>query len=71
MCYALLPQLRNVYRFGELRDCTAKFDDFKYCMSLKGEDIEDRRKLWIRRRSEWWAARNVGVSSEDVWDVRE
>lgn len=71
MCYALFPQMRNVYRYGELRDCTYKFDDFKYCMSLKGEDLEERRKLWVRRRSEMWASRRVGGSSEDVWDVRE
>jgi len=71
MCYALMPQLRNVYRYGELRDCTYKFDDFKYCMSLKGEDVEERRRLWVRRRAEWWAARRVGPSSEDVWEARE
>ncbi|KAL1407531.1 hypothetical protein Q8F55_006964 [Vanrija albida] len=70
MCYALLPQLRNMYRFGELHDCTYKFEDFKYCMSLKGEDTEARRQLWIKRRAEWWAKRRVGESSEDVWDAR-
>ncbi|TXT09101.1 hypothetical protein VHUM_02575 [Vanrija humicola] len=70
MCYALLPQLRNMYRFGELHDCTYKFEDFKYCMSLKGEDTEARRQLWIKRKAEWWAKRRVGESSEDVWEAR-
>lgn len=70
-CYALLPQMRNIYRHGELRDCSYKWDDFKYCLSLKSEDNDERRRLWVRRRAEWWAARRVGPSSEDVWDVRE
>jgi hypothetical protein len=39
-------------------------------MSLKGETEESRRKLWIRRRAEWWAGRRVGASSEDVWNLR-
>jgi hypothetical protein len=67
---ALGPQLRNVYRHGAPKVCTTKFEDFKYCMSLKSVDEEERRKMWIRRRAGWWAARRVGGSSEDVWDVR-
>lgn len=39
-------------------------------MSLKGETEEARRRLWIRRRAEWWAGRRVGSSSEDVWNLR-
>lgn len=40
-------------------------------MSLKGETEDDRRRLWIRRRAEWWAGRRVGASSEDVWNLRK
>nr|ODN90608.1 hypothetical protein L203_01719 [Cryptococcus depauperatus CBS 7841] len=68
MCYALMPQLRNFYRHGEFRDCSWKFQDFKYCMSLKSEDPEGKRELWVKRRAEWWAKRRVGASSEDIWD---
>lgn len=39
-------------------------------MSLKGEPEDERRRLWVRRRAEWWAGRRVGASSEDVWSVR-
>jgi hypothetical protein len=45
-------------------------EDFKFCMSLKGESEEEKRNLWVRRRAEWWAGRRVGCSSEDVWRVR-
>jgi hypothetical protein len=66
-----VPQLRNFYREGEFRDCTWKFRDFKYCLSLKSESEEVRRELWVKRKAEWWAKRRVGRSSEDVWDVRK
>ena len=71
MCYALGPQLRNLYRHGTYRDCTYKWADFKYCLSLKSEEMDTRRELWVKRRAEWWAKRRVGPSSEDVWNVRE
>ncbi|OCF39581.1 hypothetical protein I317_06643 [Kwoniella heveanensis CBS 569] len=67
---ALAPQLRSMYRHGEFRDCTWKWQDFKYCLSLKSEDEESRRQLWIKRRADWWARRRVGGSSEDVWEMR-
>nr|XP_018259349.1 uncharacterized protein I303_08277 [Kwoniella dejecticola CBS 10117]OBR81507.1 hypothetical protein I303_08277 [Kwoniella dejecticola CBS 10117] len=67
---SLAPQLRSMYRYGEFRDCTWKWEDFKYCLSLKSEEGDVRRKLWIKRRAEWWAKRRVGGSSEDVWDMR-
>ncbi|WVR08924.1 hypothetical protein IAU60_005983 [Kwoniella sp. DSM 27419] len=70
MCYALAPQLRSMYRHGEFRDCTWKWQDFKYCLSLKSESPEERRELWIKRRADWWARRRVSGSSEDVWDIR-
>ncbi|TYJ59088.1 hypothetical protein B9479_000077 [Cryptococcus floricola] len=70
MCYALVPQLRSFYRRGEMSDCTWKFQDFKYCMSLKSSDPEEKRQLWIKRRAEWWAQRRLNRSSEDVWDLR-
>jgi predicted GH43/DUF377 family glycosyl hydrolase len=62
--------MRNVYRYGTSRDCTYKFEDFKYCMSLKSSSEEEKRALWIRRKAEWWASRRVGGSSEDVWSIR-
>lgn len=67
---ALFPHIKNYYRYGTMRDCSYKWADFKYCMSLKGEDEEEKRKLWIKRKAEWWAGRRVGGSSEDVWNVR-
>ena len=65
-----MPQLRHLYRYGELRQSTRQFQDFKYCLSVKSEDEEGRRRLWIQRRAAWWAGRRAEGSSEDVWDIR-
>jgi len=69
-CHALGSQLKSLYRFGGQSVCGGKMEDFKFCMSLKAMDPEDKRQTWIRRRAEWWAGRRLGKTSEDVWDVR-
>jgi hypothetical protein len=63
-------QLKSIYRFGEMARCSAKWNEFKFCMSVKGLHPEQRRDVWIRRRAEWWARRRVGLSSENVWEMR-
>ena len=39
-------------------------------MSIKGLHPEQRRDAWIRHRAEWWARRRLGLSSENVWEMR-
>ncbi len=63
-------QLKSIYRFGEMAHCSAKWNEFKFCMSIKGLHPEQRRDAWIRHRAEWWARRRVGPSSENVWERR-
>ncbi|GAA5869098.1 hypothetical protein JCM8547_008697 [Rhodosporidiobolus lusitaniae] len=70
LCYSLASQIKSVYRHGAPRDCTPKFEDFKFCMSVKGLSEEKREEVWVRRRAEWWAERRLGKSSEDVWEAR-
>ncbi|GAA5960310.1 hypothetical protein JCM8115_001136 [Rhodotorula mucilaginosa] len=70
LCYSLGSQIKSVYRHGTPRDCMPKFEDFKFCMSIKGLSEERRDELWVRRRAEWWARRRLGKSSEDVWEAR-
>ncbi|POY73844.1 hypothetical protein BMF94_3103 [Rhodotorula taiwanensis] len=48
-----------------------KFEDFKFCMSIKGLSDERRDEVWAHRRAEWWARRRLGKSSEDVWEARQ
>lgn len=63
-------QLRTIYRYGHAAQCSSKFDEFKFCLSLKALPAEEKRAEWIRRRAEWWALRRLTRSSEDVWDMR-
>lgn len=67
---ALASQSLSVYRHGAPRDCSPKFSDFKFCMSIKALSPERRDEVWVKRRSEMWARRRMGKSSEDVWDAR-
>ncbi|GAA5849524.1 hypothetical protein JCM3766R1_000219 [Sporobolomyces carnicolor] len=70
LCYSLASQTKSVYRHGAPRDCSPKFEDFKFCMSVKGLSEERKEVVWIKRRAEWWAQRRLGRSSEDVWDAK-
>lgn len=63
-------QLKSIYRFGEMARCSAKWNEFKFCMSIKNLHPEQRRDAWIRHRAEWWARQRLGLSSENVWEMR-
>ncbi|KAI0063558.1 hypothetical protein BV25DRAFT_1824103 [Artomyces pyxidatus] len=69
-CNMVGKQFRSLYRYGEMAHCTPKFNEFKFCMSIKSLHPEQRRDVWIRHRAEWWARRRLGTSSESVWDMR-
>jgi hypothetical protein len=61
-----------MYRYGHFRqDCSEKWAEYKFCLSLKWMGMDERRDAWIRRKAIWWAKRRLGKSSEDVWQVRE
>ncbi|KAH9949321.1 hypothetical protein B0H21DRAFT_820310 [Amylocystis lapponica] len=69
-CNILGVQLKSLYRFGHMSECSRKLQDFKFCMSVKSMHPEEKRDVWLRRRAEWWAQRRLAKSSEDVWDLR-
>lgn len=71
-CIVIRNQIKSLYRFGHrTTDCDRKFNEFKFCLTLKVMHPEERREAWIRRRAEWWAHRRLGKSSENVWDIRK
>ncbi|KZT24244.1 hypothetical protein NEOLEDRAFT_1135404 [Neolentinus lepideus HHB14362 ss-1] len=69
-CSGTKNQIKAIYRYGERASCSHKWEDFKFCMTLKALPMEERRHAWLRRRAEWWANRRLTQSSEDVWDIR-
>ena len=74
ICFFSFPaassQVRSIYRYGHMAECSQKWTDFKFCLSLRALSADERRGAWIRHRAEWWAARRTTGSSEDVWEVR-
>ncbi|KAJ7346718.1 hypothetical protein DFH08DRAFT_869106 [Mycena albidolilacea] len=71
-CNAIRNLVKSMYRYGYLReDCSEKWAEYKFCMSLKWMGMDERRDAWIRRKAIWWAKRRLGKSSEDVWQIRD
>lgn len=72
-CFALVPQFRNVYRYGTFNDCAGKLDDFKFCLTLKGLDDAQRREAFIERKARQMARRRLpgGDTSEAIWEIRD
>jgi hypothetical protein len=71
-CHAVRNSIKSLYRYGERRPCGEKVEDFKFCMSTKWMEDEERYEAWIQRRAMWWAKRRVQEpSTEDVWEARE
>ncbi|KXN85370.1 hypothetical protein AN958_11470 [Leucoagaricus sp. SymC.cos] len=70
-CAVIRSQIKSIYRYGVRPECSPKFEEFKFCMTLKALHPEERREAWIKRRAEHWANRRLNKSSEDVWDIRE
>ena len=68
---AASSQIRSLYRYGHMAECTSFWTDFKFCLSLRALSAEERRVAWIQNRAEWWVTRRMGGSSEDVWEVRK
>ncbi|KAL4252663.1 hypothetical protein ABKN59_005326 [Abortiporus biennis] len=70
LCHVVNAQVKSLYRYGRMSECSQKLEDFKFCMSNKSLHPEEKRDVWIRRRAEWWATRRLTKSSEDIWDIR-
>jgi len=70
LCYSIPSQFKAMYRQGQIADCNDKFQDFKYCMSIRSSasSTELKREAWVKRRAEWWASRRLAPSCEDVFD---
>ncbi|KAI5853083.1 hypothetical protein DFP73DRAFT_535068 [Morchella snyderi] len=70
-CYSVGGQFLNVYRYGELRDCSQKSQDWRFCMRAKMYGPVTRKAMIMARNKERAAKYKTGASSEDVWKVRK
>ncbi|CAM0136659.1 unnamed protein product [Umbelopsis sp. WA50703] len=70
-CYTLGAQALNYYRYGEKKDCSVKWDDFKLCLSTKTKSPLTAKKMLDDRRKEKEKSKRIQRSSEDVWTLKE
>ncbi|KAM3584659.1 hypothetical protein VKS41_003466 [Umbelopsis sp. WA50703] len=68
-CYS--AQALNYYRYGEKKDCSVKWDDFKLCLSTKTKSPLTAKKMLDDRRKEKEKSKRIQRSSEDVWTLKE
>ncbi|CDH48250.1 predicted protein [Lichtheimia corymbifera JMRC:FSU:9682] len=70
-CYTLGAQALNYYRYGEKKDCSEKWEDFKFCLTTKTKSNEVADRM-IRKREEEKAMEKKRLrSSEEVWELRQ
>ncbi|KIM20349.1 hypothetical protein M408DRAFT_82144 [Serendipita vermifera MAFF 305830] len=69
-CYVVRNQVKSLYRYGHMAECAQKGKDWRFCLTLKSLEPEEKRKAWLMHRANWWAERRTSGSSEDVWDIR-
>lgn len=69
-CQSLGGQLTNWYRFGTLRSCSDRWDDFWFCMRTRGHGSEERAREITAHFAEKERRYKDAPSSEDVWEQR-
>lgn len=72
-CNSISGQLKNIYRYGEARECSEKWDDFWFCMRSRAWGTA-RREAAVHERYKMKELSKYGPgkpSSEDVWDSRD
>lgn len=72
-CQSLGGQWNNIYRYGGVRSCSENWDDFWFCMRVKGYQAGPLKDNMIREhyRKKHLAKYGPGKpSSEDVWRER-
>ncbi|KAI8333766.1 hypothetical protein BD560DRAFT_414891 [Blakeslea trispora] len=70
-CYTLGSQATNYYRYGAKKDCSGKWDDFKFCMKTKTKSADVADAMLRERRAAKEAVKKQGRSSEEVWEARQ
>lgn len=73
-CQSLGGQWNNIYRYGSVRPCSENWDDFWFCMRVKGYSEGKVKDDMIREhyRKKHLAKYGPGKpSSEDVWRERK
>ncbi|KAF9373322.1 hypothetical protein CPB97_000649 [Podila verticillata] len=69
-CSSLGSNIRNYYRYGTFKDCAARYDHLKFCLSIKTKSSQVAQVMVQKRDAELAAKKASAPNSEDVWTVR-
>ncbi|KAI9765623.1 MAG: hypothetical protein M1835_007354 [Candelina submexicana] len=69
-CQSMGGQFNNLYRYGEVRNCSEKWSQFWFCMRTKSQPAEKKRAMIQEHYRQRAVKYKVGPSSEDIWEVR-
>jgi hypothetical protein len=71
-CSFLGSHFNNIYRYGELRECSDKWSDFWFCARMRSyPQAEKEQAIRDRFRTREEEKYIAGPSSEDVWESRK
>ncbi|KAG0313950.1 hypothetical protein BGZ97_009755 [Linnemannia gamsii] len=69
-CSSLGANIRNYYRYGTFKDCAARYDHLKFCLSIKTKSSQVAQVMIQKRDADLRAQKKSQPNSEDVWTVR-
>ncbi|KAG9061493.1 hypothetical protein KI688_007071 [Linnemannia hyalina] len=69
-CSSLGSNIRNYYRYGTFKDCAARYDHLKFCLSIKTKSSQVAQVMIQKRDADSRAQKKSQPNSEDVWSLR-
>ncbi|KAF9123883.1 hypothetical protein BGW39_008617 [Mortierella sp. 14UC] len=69
-CSSLGSNIRNYYRYGTFKDCAARYDHLKFCLSIKTKSSQVAQVMIQKRDADLRAHKKRLPNSEDVWTLR-
>ncbi|KAF9910187.1 hypothetical protein EC991_007114 [Linnemannia zychae] len=69
-CSSLGSNIRNYYRYGTFKDCAARYDHLKFCLSIKTKSSQVAQVMIQKRDADLRAQKKKLPNSEDVWSLR-
>ncbi|KAF9295552.1 hypothetical protein BGZ88_001867 [Linnemannia elongata] len=69
-CSSLGSNIRNYYRYGTFKDCAARYDHLKFCLSIKTKSSQVAQVMIQKRDADLRAHKKSQPNSEDVWSLR-
>ncbi|KAI9218130.1 hypothetical protein BC828DRAFT_389452 [Blastocladiella britannica] len=70
-CYSFRYQAMSYYRYGQSTDCSARWDHFKFCLSIRTKPDDIVETMVAERETRLAREQAAKPSSLDVWELRD